>query len=291
MTIRFNPDLYSGVVSGLNLNDQQQQKALQELGTGRRVNAPSDDPAATAAVINIHYQNAQNDLFTQNITTLQGKLQTADSVLNSVTTALTQAITLGVQAGDGTLSAANRATLATQIQNLTQQVLTSANTSYQGSYIFSGTNSGTPAYSGTMTYQGSASTNKVEIESGQSITVGLPGSQIFSNPAGDVFGSLANLSAAVQSGNGISTAVTQLKSALDQVGSQRTFYGSQLQQLDSAQSFLATDKIQLASQENTMVGIDLAQAETDVQKSLTQRSALLAAGGKIQTTSLMDYLK
>jgi len=291
MTIRFNPDLYSGVVSGLNLNDQQQQKALQELGTGRRVNAPSDDPAATAAVINIHYQNAQNDLFTQNITTLQGKLQTADSVLNSVTTALTQAITLGVQAGDGTLSAANRATLATQIQNLTQQVLTSANTSYQGNYIFSGTNSGTPAYSGTMTYQGSASTNKVEIESGQSITVGLPGSQIFSNPAGDVFGSLANLSAAVQSGNGISTAVTQLKSALDQVGSQRTFYGSQLQQLDSAQSFLATDKIQLASQENTMVGIDLAQAETDVQKSLTQRSALLAAGGKIQTTSLMDYLK
>jgi flagellin-like hook-associated protein FlgL len=54
---------------------------------------------------------------------------------------------------------------------------------------------------------------------------------------------------------------------------------------------LANDKVQLASQENTAVGIDLAHAATDVQRALTARSAILAAGGKIQNISLLDYLK
>jgi hypothetical protein len=55
-------------------------------------------------------------------------------------------------------------------------------------------------------------------------------------------------------------------------------------------SYLANDKIQLASQENTAIGIDLSQASIDVQNALTNRSAILAVGSKIQNTSLLDFL-
>jgi flagellin-like hook-associated protein FlgL len=75
------------------------------------------------------------------------------------------------------------------------------------------------------------------------------------------------------------------------VNAQRTFYGSRLKQLDIASTYLSNDKVQLASQENTATGIDLAQAATDVQRAFTARTAILAAGGKIQDVSLLDYLQ
>lgn len=297
MPVRFNPDLYANVLSGLNTNNRDQAIAQQELSTGRRVNQPSDDPSATAIAIGIHWQGAQDDQFTRNISSVRGMLQTADSTMSSVVTALTQAVTLGVQAGSSALSASDRATLSTQIQGVSTQLIALANTSYQGSYIFAGTNSGQPAYVANplsptgVTYQGNAATNQVEISKGQSVSVNLPGSQIFNNPSTDVFAALTNLAQAAQTGNGVPAAVTQLKAAFDHVTSQRTFYGSQLTQLDTTEAYLANDKVQLASQEKTAVGIDLAQAATDVQRALTARSAILAAGGKIQNISLLDFLK
>jgi flagellar hook-associated protein 3 FlgL len=297
MSIRFNPDLYGNVLAGLNINNRDTATAQQELATLRRVNQPSDDPGATAVDIGVHWQSAQNDQFTRNISSVRGELQTADSTMSSLVTVLTQAITLGVQAGSGSLSSTDRATLSTQIQSVSAQVLSLANTSYQGAYIFAGNNSGQPAYvanalsASGVTYQGNTATNQVEVSQGQSVTTNVPGSQIFTSASADVFAALNNLAQAAQSGNGVDAAVAQLHTAFDHVNAQRTFYGSQLNQLDTTDSFLANDKVQLASQENSAVGIDLAQAATDVQRALTARNAILAAGGKIQTTSLMDYLK
>jgi flagellar hook-associated protein 3 FlgL len=299
MSIRFNPDLYANIVAGLNNNNVQQSNALLEISTGRRVQAPSDDPSATAAVINIHSQSAQMDQYAQNVNNLQGLLQTADSTMSSVITSLNQAISLGVQSGDSTLSPTNRATLSTQLQNVSKQILTLANTSYQGTYIFSGTNSNQPAYvtdpnplsANGVTYQGNANANSVEVAPGQNINMNVPGSQLFTNAAGDVFAALKNMAQAAATGNGIPAAVDQLKTAFDTVNAQRTQYGTSLSQLQTASTFLATSKLQLSTQENNAVGIDLAQAASDVQKALTQRSAILAVGGKIQNTSLLDYLQ
>jgi flagellar hook-associated protein 3 FlgL len=260
------------------------------------VNEPSDDPGATAVAIGIHGQTSQIDQFTSSISSVSGLLQTADSTLSSVVTSITQAITLGVQAGDGTLSASDRTALSTQIQGVSAQVLTLANTTYQGSYIFAGNNSAQPAYvadpasASGVTYQGNTGVNQVEIAPGQNIATNIPGSQIFSNSSSDVFAALNNLAQAAQSGTGIQDAVTQLRSVFDRIGAQRTFYGTQLNQLSSTSSALSSNKIQLASQENTAIGIDLTQATIDVQNALTNRSAILAAGGKIQNTSLLDFL-
>jgi flagellar hook-associated protein 3 FlgL len=296
MSVRFNPNLYDNILSGLNVNNRDTSIAQQELSTGRRVNAPSDDPSATAAAIGIHGQSTQVDQFTQNISSVSGLLQTADSTMSSAVTVLNQAITLGVQAGNATLSTSDRAALSSQIQSVSTQMLQLANTSYQGSYIFAGNNSGQAAYvadptsSTGVTYQGNSGVNKVEITQGQSVAVNVPGSQIFSSSTADVFAALSNLSQAALSGNGVPSALTALRSAFDHVNSQRTFYGNQLTQLSNANSYLANDKIQLASQENTAIGIDLSQASIDVQNALTNRSAILAVGSKIQNTSLLDFL-
>jgi len=49
--------------------------------------------------------------------------------------------------------------------------------------------------------------------------------------------------------------------------------------------------VQLSSQQNTVVGADIATAATQLSQVTTARSALLAAGGKIKATNLFDYLQ
>src|SRR5208337_1538578 len=80
------------------------------------------------------------------LSAVQGQLSTADSTLSSVSSALQQALSLGVEAGDGTLAASDLASIANQLQGIQSQLISLANTSYQGHYIFAGTNTGTAPF-------------------------------------------------------------------------------------------------------------------------------------------------
>jgi flagellin-like hook-associated protein FlgL len=55
---------------------------------------------------------------------------------------------------------------------------------------------------------------------------------------------------------------------------------------------LSSNKIQLAQQENTLVGADLASSITNLQQATTATNAILSATGQILTTlNLLNFLK
>jgi len=296
--MRINPDITPDILTAISQAELQQQKAVQEVATGKRVNVPSDDPAAAAALVQNESLSSQTDQYLQNTSSIEGLLQTADSALSSVVTSLNQAIGLGVQGSTGTLSASDRQAVAQQVQGIFDQVIQLANSSYQGSYIFAGTATTAPPYvvDATQTdgvkYNGNTDLNTVGIANGRSIQINLPGSQVFQSAGGDVMGALQQLITALQSGNTVASgnATTQLRSALDKLSQQRVFYGNAMNQLTSNQAFLQQEKVNLQTQQNDLVGIDTAQAALDLSKSEMAYNAGLAAAAKVLPPSLMDYL-
>jgi len=272
---------------------------MQELATGQRVNVPSDDPAAAAADVQNQAFQSQTDQYLQNTSSLESMLQNADSVLSSVVTSLNQAISLGVQGANGTLSSADQQTIAQQIQSIQSQIVQLANSSYQGSYIFGGTETQSAPYAldsakpDGVTYSGNTGVNSVEIAPGQSMKVNLPGSQIFQGAGGDVMGSLQQLITALQSGNStsIGTATNQVTTALNYVSEQRVFYGSAVDQLNANQSSLQQEQVNLQTQQNNLVGANMATVATDLSQAQTEQSATLAALAQIIPQSLLSYLK
>ena len=127
---------------------------------------------------------------------------------------------------------------------------------------------------------------------GQQITTNVPGSQIFLNPAGSIFGALQGLLTALQTGTNIGAASSAIQTAANQLYSQRVFYGNGLQQLDSATLFLNQEKVELSTQENTLVAADLAKVATNLAQAQANSSAVLTATGKIlNRNTLFDYLK
>jgi len=297
--MRVNPDMSADVLSAIWETQSQENTALQQMSTGKRVNSPSDDPLAAAQMVANSDQSNRTDQYLQNIDTLTSQLQTADGALSSVVQALTQAITLGVQGSTGTLSDGNRQQIVQNLKGIQSQLVQLANTSVGGSYLFGGTATTAPPYTldstspSGVTYNGNSGTNTVQPADGLNLQTNLPGSQLFQNSGGDVFGSLQQLLTALQSGTttDAGTATNQLRSAFDFVTGQRIFYGNGINQLSSTQTYLQQEKLTLTSQENNLVGADLTKAATDLTRAQTAHEAALAAAARILPTSLLDYLK
>lgn len=298
MAIRLNPDLIPNLLYSIQQNRQNQATATEQISTGRRVNVPSDDPASAAAIVGNHAQATEDDQFLRNVSGLQSKFQVADSTLNSAVQVLTRAVTLGVEGANGTLSAANRQAVAGEVQGLMDQMLSLANLSYQGTYVFAGTAVTTQPFVVDSTspdgvaYKGDTGVNSIELSSGQAVQINVPGSQLFLNPGGNVFGALNQLYSALLAGTGMDTAVSALNTALGQLNSQRVTYGNALNQLQLTESFLSQEKINLSKQESSLVGADLAATATQLAQAQTASQAVLSATGRILgLPTLLDYLK
>jgi flagellar hook-associated protein 3 FlgL len=297
--MRVNPNPYPDLLAAVAQTQQQINTDEREIASGQSVNVPSDNPAAAASLVQNADQTSQADQFERSIGSVQGEIQNADSALNSITTALQQAITLGVEGANGTVNSDDRAALATQVQGIQSQLLSLANLSYQGNFIFAGTATQTtpyvlnPSSTSGVTYQGNTGVNSVTLGNQFSLQTNLPGSQLFSASGSDMFQSIQDLINGLQSGNSsaIGTAVTEVGTAMNYIDEQSTFYGNALSQLNSQQTYLSGETTQLAQEENTIGGADLTNVISNLTTSQTSLEATLQAMGQTSQTDLFDYLK
>jgi flagellar hook-associated protein 3 FlgL len=297
--MRVNPNMVPDILADLQQSQSTLNTALQEVSTGKSVNVPSDNPAASAQMVDNTMESANVDQYTQNVTGVLSTVQSADSALGSVVSALTQAVSLGTEGANGTSNAADQQSIAQQIQGILSSVVSSANTDYNGVYLFGGTASTAPPYAADSssptgyTYNGNSDTNSVAVGDDLNVQVNLPGSQIFSNSSTSVLGSLTSLISALQSGNttAISSATNDVSSALNYVSQQRVFYGNAETQLNSQETYLQQETVSLTSQQNSLVDVDEAQAATELSQAETDNSATLAAAAKVLPNSLLNYLE
>ena len=139
MIIRSNPDLLPDLLASMQQSQLNQSIATQEMGTGRSVNQLADNPASSAALVRTHDQENQDAQSLQNLTSLQGRFQVADSALGNVTQVLTRALSLGTEGTNGTMTTADRQSIAEEVQGLLSQTVGLANSTCQGAYLFGGT--------------------------------------------------------------------------------------------------------------------------------------------------------
>jgi flagellar hook-associated protein 3 FlgL len=297
--MRFVPSISSSVISDIQTSDRNLQTALQQLSSGQRVSMPSDDPAASAAYLQLQAQSANIDQYTTNAGSALSQAQSADSVVSSVVSLLNQAITLGTEGANGTTSASNREAIATNVQGLLSNVVSLANTTFQGISLFGGTVSGKPAFTADAnsptgyTYNGNSGVNQISVGDSLTVQANIPGNTLFTNANGSVLGALSSLATALKSGTSadIGTATAAVTTALNFVTQQHVVYGNAINQLNAQETYLASDKVTLTSRETSLVGIDTATAAENLSQAETSNTAILTAAAKVLQNNLLDYLK
>jgi len=141
-------------------------------------------------------------------------------------------------------------------------------------------------------YVGNNGTNTVAVGDNLTVAGNLSGSQVFTSGA-NVIQSLGNLITALQSGTSaqIGTAAQSINTALNFVSQQRIPLGNSISQINSQETYLAQDTVTLTAQQNALVGVNLAEAATNLSQAELNNSAMLAAAAKVVPQTLLDYLK
>lgn len=104
----------------------------------KRINKPSDDNIGAARVLTIRSRIGALNQHIDNVKNAKGWLSTADGALTQVNTVLTRLKELAEQGATGTYSGQNRTQIAFEARQLHEQLITLANTEYEGKHIFAG---------------------------------------------------------------------------------------------------------------------------------------------------------
>ena len=299
--MRVDPLYMNGLVNSLDATSSTEQTLTEELASGSRVNSLSDDPVTVGENVLLSAEIGNDDTFSQTASTTQSMLQVSDSVLSSVVSQLTTAVSLATEANNGTLNASDLESIGNQLAGIRNEVLSLANTTYMGQSIFSGSQGGTAPYTldttttpATATYQGDSDVTYLETPSGQKIQLNVPGNQIFSAAGSDVLGTLNALVADFSSGTPSSTAQADtgaLSTALGYVTQQRVTIDNSLSRLSAAETYTQSEQTQLTSAQTTLMQADVGQIATQLSTAETQQTALSQVIATLGQQSLFNDLQ
>ncbi|WP_368639265.1 flagellar hook-associated protein FlgL [Castellaniella ginsengisoli] len=169
--------------TGLKTINTQQSDLLhlyQQIGTGQKMVTPADDPLGASQAINLSQSQALNARYADNRAVANQNLGTEEDALNSLTLLLQDVRTRLVEASNGTLSDADRATLSNVLKNARDSLMGIANvTDGNGQYLFSGSEGSTPAYGAAGNYQGDALQRDIQADQTRRIAGSDVGSDVF----------------------------------------------------------------------------------------------------------------
>lgn len=297
--MRIDATFIQGLVTSAGDLNTREAGISNAISSGVRLNRLSDDPVAAGEAVTLASSLRRDDAFLSTAGSVGNRLQASDTALSSVVTQLTSAIATAVGALNNTDNDTDRATAVQQLKSVRESLLSLANSSYTGAYLFSGSSTSAPfaqAADGTVTYTADTQTTFVPLLSGGTVQGSLPGSSIFLATGASVFGSLNAVISELSQTDGANTAdaaglVGNLRTALGNVTSQRAVLGAAQSRLAGESDYITSQKANLSAQQSTLLTADTASLATQLSAVTTQRSALLSTIGIVEKGSLFDYLQ
>ncbi|MDX1668783.1 MAG: flagellar hook-associated protein FlgL, partial [Limnobacter sp.] len=270
-----------------------------KLATGQNVLKPSDDPLAMATALGAKDQIKQIDAFQSNLNTLNNQLSQMDVALDAASEVVQGLRDAIFSAGNSTLSDADRATLAQDIQARMDELRAVANRKdADGNYLFSGTRQNVVPFDiaggVVQPYGGGAEGRAIQVSSGRSINLSITGQDAFVDPATgkSLFTSVEDALADLASGDltTLRTRVAELEGGFDAVLLARTKVGLRQREAETIEqiNFAASTELERVASE--AVGLDYAKAISDLAQGQLKLQATQQSFSNISQLSLFNFI-
>lgn len=175
--------IFNQQVRGITESQSSWLKVGEQLSTGRRVNNPSDDPIAASRAVVLSQAQTKSSQYATARSFADQSLSMEENALSSVTSSITKAQEIIVAASTGTLNDEDRASYATQLQGVRDQILSQANSKDgTGRYIFAGYKTDAAPFTdtaGAVAYVGGNDAISQKVDDSRTITVGDAGNSVF----------------------------------------------------------------------------------------------------------------
>jgi flagellar hook-associated protein 3 FlgL len=298
----------NSMVTGTTLNDINSalgalQRTSDEMSSGKTILEPSDNPYGASRVIDLQSQldglssyasNAQEGISWE--TTSSAAMANMASVVQRVREML-------VQASNSTYNQGDRDNLATEVEQLTEQVKQDANTQYAGQYVFAGTATTTAPYqSGAEDkYQGGTGTITRAVGPASSVTVNTQISSLLGNGKGAADGKLLDVMRTIaehlRGGTSEdlaalnSTDLNNVETNMEALTELQATAGSATDQLQMATSHIEGLQASITQSLSNTEDANIAKVSIEFSTQQAGFEAALRAGATIIQESLLNFLQ
>lgn len=161
----------------------------QRLSAGTKFLTAGDDPVGAARALGVSQTLSESAQYATSRERATLSLKREETALDSATVILQNIKTLTVQAGNGTLSDADRQALATTIQSNLDQLVGVANSDDgNGQFLFAGYKSGSPPFAtqagGGVQYVGDQGQRLMQVDVARQLSTGDDGRSVFQSVQG-----------------------------------------------------------------------------------------------------------
>lgn len=273
------------------------RRLQEQILSGRRLLASSDDPLAAAQVVRSNASLRALAQYDENSEFGIQVLHAEDEALGEANNLLVRAEEIATQMASGLYSPAQRAAAREEVHGILQGLTTLGNSELAGRRLFGGlaldaatpfADPDAPGYTAATAYTGSTQ----EFET----TIGNGGDRVrLTTNGGTVFGSALSsveaLEQALATNGDVSGTLTNLAAARDGLAAERASVGARQAQLTTRSAQVKALTAQEAGVRSNARDADFTVVATQLAQAQTALQALLAAATQMKDNSLVGLLQ
>ncbi len=290
------------------VNGQSQlAKTQTRLSSGKEVVNPSDAPDKATAIQRLKSVLKKQDSFSSNIDGAKNRLIAEETALKGVNDVLTRIKELSIQAANGTLGPRDKELVAIEVEGLTQDLLSLANTQdVNDNYVFSGSRVQVQPFqknsSGDVTYFGDETRNEVQVSEQRYIRFNRTGTDVFGRvlretDSGDTVGkgffeALSDLASGIRESNtsAINQGIDDLDQASFNIAVATAQVGSEMASVETQREVNEETVLQLRTILSNIEDLDYSEAVTQMQKDMLALQATQSSFSQISNLTLFNYI-
>lgn len=290
--------LQRNVLADLNRVQSQYARTSDKITSGKEIAKPSDDPTATARALQLHLSLDGVRQYSRNISDAVGWQSASETALATVTDYAQRARDLLIQGSSDSTDPAGRAAIADEVDQIIDGLKDTANSTFNGRFIFGGTRTDQPPYADATAdaYQGAAVAISRQIGPGVALDIGVDAASFLGSGGGDgkLIDTLRTISAHLRAGDTGALGgsdIAKLDAGLDTALAVRAENGARQNRLEAAADRLSEVEGATLVELSEIEDVDLAKALTDYNTQQAAFQAALKAGANIIQPSLIDFLR
>lgn len=281
----------------LNANMLRIEKSQTELGSGRRINRPSDDPVGIGYAMRYRNELVANEQYISNVDSAISWMEQVDTSLNQVGELLHRVRELALKGVNDTNDQTARDAISSEIDQLYEQLIVVANSQFNGKYLFNGQLTDVKPYdpADPMSSTPDNANIQFEIGVGVRITVNVTGDSVFgaAGETDNMFNVIHELKNAIDTSDqaGMQSAIGLLDSAIDRMLVIRSDVGAKVNRIELSHERLKDIEGNFTALLSNVEDADMAEVFTRIKMEESIYQAALSAGARIIQPSLMDFLR
>jgi flagellar hook-associated protein 3 FlgL len=171
---------YAQVESNISKNRTEMADLQNQAATQKRVTKPSDDPLAAARVLGVRVDLSGNKQFVKNLQYAKSFVDFTDQSLADLTESLMRAKDLALsQANDASSSDESRKAVATEMEQLHNQMVQIGNRKLGDRFIFGGYKTQKAPFDPDGKYSGDHGEMMIHVDKENFLALNIPGGRVF----------------------------------------------------------------------------------------------------------------